>query len=497
MAISLPLSFNIFSACIPGPNCIKYIIFSELCERYAFYGLRAILVIYMTDRLKYSDASAISIFAYSSALCYFTPLFGSYISDVKIGPFNTIVIFSLIYALGSAILAFSALAGGSSTGLAVALVLIGFGTGGIKPCVSPFGASQLEDWGDEEKRPIIVTRYFQAFYFSINLGSTLSFLCTPLIRIYVGYAAAFMVPSVLILLATVLFILPRKQYKIPIPTGSVWSSILPILASWTCNWMYNTIFCKQRLVNINKQNQWTRISRNEKYSENVEGDVINDEESEFSEFNENEEAIRLSLALCRILPILSVMPVFWMLYDQQGSVWTLQAKRMDLHGLAPEHIQLLNPILIMILLPIFGGFVYPYFKSIGFEVSQLQRMGCGMLLACLSYVCAAIVSYMITMNHHTKISVAAQIPQITIMTCAEILLSVTGLEFSYGQAPEALKGTIMALWLLCTGIGDLFTGVFYNILGNSMKLNPSEMNFLFAALMFINFIIFLSIARKY
>ena len=170
--------------CIPGPPRIKYIIVSELCERFSFYGLRAILVLYMTEKLGFGDDRAVAVFAYSSALCYFCPLVGSYVADAVCGPFFTILVFSMLYVLGGVTLSLTSM-DGSEAGLYVALLLIGLGTGGIKPCVSPFGAAQLEDL-EEPQRSHTITRYFQVFYFAINLGSTASFFLTPLIRINYG-----------------------------------------------------------------------------------------------------------------------------------------------------------------------------------------------------------------------------------------------------------------------------------------------------------------------
>jgi dipeptide/tripeptide permease len=107
---------------------------------------------------------------------------GGIISDSYWGKFKTILILSLVYCLGSIVLAvtsFPALSGHPPKpyGAFIGLSLLAFGTGGIKPCVSSFGGDQFHPSQVKE-----LATYFSVFYFSINAGSVLSMFITPILR---------------------------------------------------------------------------------------------------------------------------------------------------------------------------------------------------------------------------------------------------------------------------------------------------------------------------
>jgi POT family proton-dependent oligopeptide transporter len=154
-------------------------------------------------------------------------------------------------------------------------------------------------------------------------------------------------------------------------------------------------------------------------------------------------------------------PIFWMLYDQQSSVWILQATRLDLHGLEPEQLNVLNPLEIMVFIPLFDIQIYPRLERRGFNIQPLRRMEYGMFLAAVSFLTSAWLEHYIQTQPSLSVSVALQIPQITILTVAEILLNVTGLEFAYSQAPSNMQALILALYLFMTAIGDGFAAVLY------------------------------------
>jgi len=201
----------------PLPTSVWRILVTECGERFSFYGLRAVLTLYFVS-IGYTESGAVSFFAYTSALAYLMPLFGGIVSDVYWGRYWTILVFSLIYILGSAGLALNAASAGGTAGALVALLLISAGTGGIKPCVSSFGADQLED-GDDEAR----ARYFASFYVAINIGSTFSFVVTPVLRVQFGFAAAFGVAAVVLSFAVAVFVSGRASYRYPPSTASFYA----------------------------------------------------------------------------------------------------------------------------------------------------------------------------------------------------------------------------------------------------------------------------------
>jgi len=183
-----------------------------------------------------------------------------------------------------------------------------------------------------------------------------------------------------------------------------------------------------------------------------------------------------------------MLPCFWMLYDQQGSVWTLQASRMNLHGIMePEQINVLNPIGLFLLIPVFDKVVYPALEKRGIDISPLRRMGWGMILVAFAFFISGLVEYVIDYrmeNGLSDITVFWQIPQICLMTVAEIFISVTGLEFAYSVSPARLKSFVMAAYLMTIAKGDFWGGILYSTVFRDM--NQAFVLHIFALAMIVN-----------
>src|SRR3569832_1690579 len=120
-----------------------------------------------------------------------------------------------------------------------------------------------------------------------------------------------------------------------------------------------------------------------------------------------------------VMPIIAMLPIFWCLYDQQSSVWTLQATRMELNGLQPEQLNVVNPLEIMVLVPLFDRCIYPALEVRGVDLRPLRRMSWGMILAAVSFVVSAVVEHVMQQREASggpKVNVWWQLPQITILS---------------------------------------------------------------------------------
>src|ERR1017187_9284721 len=177
------------------PPGIPYIIANEFAERFCFYGINAILTVYMTQHLHFGQAQATvwqSLFKFGA---YFFPLVGAIIADVFWGKYRTIMTLALVYCAGCAVLA----SGGGPTTLALGLGLMALGTGGIKPCVSTNVGDQFTS-----KNQHLIELAFSYFYLSINAGSAISiYFCPVLLKNY-GRMVAFGTPAVMMFVATAL-----------------------------------------------------------------------------------------------------------------------------------------------------------------------------------------------------------------------------------------------------------------------------------------------------
>ncbi len=195
------------------PRSIPFIVTNEFAERFCYYGINAILTIYMTQFLHVSDASATTWHSLFKGAAYSSPFIGAIIADVFWGKFRTIMVFSLVYATGCIVLALVP----GTPGLLAGLFMVALGTGGIKPCVSTNVGDQFTS-----KNQHLIERAFSYFYLAINAGSSISiFFCPVWLKAY-GPHVAFGVPAAMMVVATMVFWLGRKRYTVVPPAGKAW-----------------------------------------------------------------------------------------------------------------------------------------------------------------------------------------------------------------------------------------------------------------------------------
>jgi len=160
-----------------------------------------------------------------------------------------------------------------------------------------------------------------------------------------------------------------------------------------------------------------------------------------------------------------LVSVFWALFDQHATSWVRQAELMDLPTLPvvgsilPSQLQSLNPLLVLILIPFTNFFLYPFAERVGLPMTPLRRMTIGMLVAGFAFVCVAIIQGWIDTSQANSVSVLWQIIPYFIITLAEVMISITGLEFAYSQSPKAMKSTIMGFWFLSVSLGNKLVAV--------------------------------------
>uniref|UniRef100_A0AAQ5YTD5 Solute carrier family 15 member 1a n=1 Tax=Amphiprion ocellaris TaxID=80972 RepID=A0AAQ5YTD5_AMPOC len=580
------------------PISIFFIVVNEFCERFSYYGMRAVLVLYFTYFLRWDDDLATSIYHTFVALCYLTPILGAIVADSWLGKFKTIIYLSIVYAIGQVAMAVSAIHDITDTdgdGIPnnmsfhvalsmVGLFLIALGTGGIKPCVAAFGGDQFSDHQDKQRRT-----FFSVFYLCINGGSLLSTIITPILRAQECgikskescYSLAFGVPAALMVVALLVFIVGSGMYYKDEPQGNIMLDVCKCIGFAIKNRF------RHRSTRYPKRQHWMDWAE-EKYDKLL--------------------IAQIKMVL-KVLFLYIPLPMFWTLFDQKGSRWTLQATTMDGNFgalvIQPDQMQTVNPILILTLVPIMDIFIYPLIQKCGLNFTPLKRMTVGMFLAAIAFVCAALVQIEIdktlpifpstsqsqlkllnmgnnsvtvrlpgndpqelpattaSLDYFTfeseqisvsigspevtntlslpmgerqtllipsdlsdewlqtddltakpkqgnnaclksitpiqdiqpnSVSMALQIPQYFFITAGEVMFSVTGLEFSYSQAPSNMKAVLQAGWLLTVAIGNFIV----LIVAELAKLSKQWTEFvLFASLLVAVCFIFSIMAHFY
>ena len=416
------------------PPGIPYIVANEAAERYSYYGMRAILVVFMTKYLMgpngeldlMSDEQAKTWFHVFVTAVYAFPILGAILADAFLGKYRTIMALSIVYCLGHLALAVD----DSRSGLAIGLGLIAIGSGGIKPCVSAHVGDQFGP-----SNAVLLPKVFGWFYFSINVGALASILfAEPLLHRF-GSSVAFGVPGVLMALATLVFWLGRNKF-VHIPPGGVA--------------FVREVFSGEGLV-----------------------------------------------ALGKLFLIYAFIAMFWALFDQQGSAWVLQAERMDRHFIIdwdPSQAQWLNPALVLLFIPLFNRVVYPAFDRF-WPLTPLRKISLGLFLTVPAFLLPAWLEARLDAGE--GVNIIWQLGGYILMTAAEILVSITALEFSYTQAPRRMKSVVMGAFLMSVSLGNLFTaGVNFFIQnpdGSSALDGPSYYLF-FAAAMAVTAVLFVPVA---
>lgn len=522
------------------PSGIKYIVGNEGCERFSYYGMNAILYIYCVSLYASSainqdaaaDMATSTVHLFKTGV-YALPMIGAIIADRFLGKYNTILWLSWVYCLGHLVLSMTE---GSTTGLVFGLALIAIGSGGIKPCVSANVGDQFgrSNWKYLEK-------VYQIFYFMINFGSFFAVWFIPLLQIWFGWSVAFAVPGVLMFIATIVFYMGRREYvHVPAKPGGklgmldaassvmlfltfgslFFTSSMPILVSLTvsalCFVLGIMIFSyRQRLekddgflaVSFYMAREWlsdifarrpvlvTVSGRGSGMKEM--GKISQQARREFGE-----EAVEGFKAVLRIMSVFIMVSIFWALFDQHASSWIRQAEMMNrtvslpLLGtveLLPSQIPSLNPVMVMILIPFWAIVMVPIFNKLGIVMSSLRKMTLGMLLASTSFVAVALIQAKIDSSAPNSVDILWQLIPYFLITLSEVLVSITGLEFAYSQAPRRMKSTVMGFWLLTVALGNALVA----FLAHFSHLSLENFFWVFAGLMAVASVIFALRASVY
>ncbi|MBI2949143.1 MAG: POT family MFS transporter [Verrucomicrobia bacterium] len=421
------------------PPGVPYIIGNEAAERFSYYGMNGILVIFMTkfmldssgapDHMTKEQADA-WYHTFVSAV-YFLPILGAILADAVIGKFRTIMALSIVYCFGHLALALSHTRGGLILGLA----LIALGAGGIKPCVS---ANVGDQFGASNQH--LLTRVYSWFYFSINIGSAFSTILIPYFLETRGPALAFGTPGIFMLIATVIFWLGRKKFVHIPPVG------LKNYAS--------EIFTLDGLK--------------------VLGNLL--------------------------IPV-PFVAMFWALWQQNFSSWVLQAESMDRNLFGREwlsaQIQTVNPIFILVMLPLFSYAIYPAIDKV-FRLTPLRKIGIGLFVNMAAFLIVAWIQTRIDAGERPNI--IWQVLAFVVLTAGEIMVSVTHLEFAYTQAPKKLKSLVMCTYLGAISLGNVFTAAVNFFIQNAdgtVKLAGASYFFFFVKVMAVTSILFVLVAGFY
>ncbi|MFH7042889.1 oligopeptide:H+ symporter [Paucibacter sp. JuS9] len=442
------------------PPQIPYIIGNEGCERFSFYGMRNILTVFLMTSLLLSipeplrKGEAKDVFHTFVIGVYFFPLLGGWLADRFFGKYNTIFWLSLLYCVGHA---FLAVFEDNLKGFYAGLFLIALGSGGIKPLVSSFVGDQF----DQSNRSL-AQKVFDGFYWIINFGSFFASLLMPIFLKEFGASVAFGIPGVFMFIATMIFWAGRKKYIHVKPTAhedpnSFLKVVRTALSQGAAGQgvalagvalaivglcFYKDIgivaaLCSALVLvmGFGGAGAWMQLDR--------------------AVPKHGAAAVEAVRTVLRLLVLFALVTPFWSLFDQKASTWILQADQMAKpEWFQSSMMQALNPALVMILIPFNNMVLYPMLNRMGLKITALRRMGAGIAFSGLAWIVVGGTQLWIDDGH--SMSILWQIAPYALLTFGEVLVSATGLEFAYSQAPLAMKGVITSFWNLSVTIGNLW-----------------------------------------
>jgi len=489
--------------------------------------MRAILALYMIDRLGVDEADAGTYMSLFIAACYFFPLVGGWIADNYLGKYWTIVLFSIPYVFAQFIV-------GIENRFVVfgALVLLAMGSGVIKPNISTLMGMTYEQQRSGQQQ--LLTSAFSWFYMAINIGAALSQFAMPWLRDVYGYQIAFFFPAVLMAIALVIFALGKKFYAVEVidrrtlsPEAAAIDRKLKIETLSRIGAVFLLVMFFWAIFD-QAASTWIFFAKTYMdctvFGQSVSPDAIQAFNPVFIIL-----LVPVSVALFKVVTLKATtkMLIGFLLTAVSMVIMSFSGY---LAGTAQKQMQITTPNATMVVsaeLATSWGAQPDKLSDFTKTFGQLSLLGGGSLLesdlgglakdadslrgagileiVSLSALAggsesslaeAAVTSKMIDwVSPSERVTVWWQILAYLILTVAEILISVTGLELAFVAAPPTMKSFVTACWLAVVFLANLLINAPITRLYSSMS--PDVYFAMLAVAMVVVSIAFVFVAKRF
>ncbi|KAJ7662520.1 POT family-domain-containing protein [Mycena polygramma] len=474
----------------------------EAAERFSFYGSSVVFTNFIqhalppgshtgaggpkgqSGALGKGQQTSTGIGTFYQFWCYITPLFGAYVADAHLGRYNTIIIAVVIAFIGHVILVISAVPGvieKSNTALGVfmlAQIIMGLGTGLFKANISPLVAEQYRRTKlfvvttKSGERVIVdpaltVSRVYMYFYLFINIGALVGQITMAYSEKYVGFWLAYTLPTIVFMFCPLVLIAGRNRYIRSPPTGSVLALFLHAFGfAAKGKWSLNPV---RTYRNFTAADFWdgtrpSMVAPEARPSWMTFDDVWVDE-------------VQRGLKACWVF---LWYPIYWLTYNQLNNNLTSQASTMNTHGLPNDVLSNLDPLALIIFIPICDKILYPAMQRWGWNFTSLKKITAGFITGAAAMAWAAAVQHYIYKTNPCHYSAATcvdadknvltsplnvwiQTGSYILIAFSEIFASITGLEYAFTKAPKNMRSLVMSVFLfmsaLASALGEAFVSL--------------------------------------
>lgn len=472
------------------------IAYVELVERLSYYGTTQVFVNFIqqanpgtsTGRavdpgsadaqpgaLGLGQQASTGLTTFNQFWSYLVPLAGAYVADTYLGRFNTIWISVLISITGHVILTASAAPSviaqphSAIAAFAVGLVIMGIGTGGFKPNISPLIAEQIP----REKMKVITTkkgervivdpavttaRVYNWFYLFINIGALIGQLGMAYAERYVGFYLSFLIPTCMFMTALPVLYICRNWYQRRSPEGSVLSPAVKLLLRGM----------KGR-VHANPVRTWKHLTDGTMWENIKPSNIPEDQRPSWYNFDDQwVDEVHRGWSACSVFLWL---PLYWITYNQINNNLTSQAATMSLHGVPNDVVSNLDPFALIIFIPFCDLVMYPAFRRWGIRFTPIKKIAMGFFMGSCAMTWAAVLQHYIYKTSNcgynaasdtdaagnpcrSPINVWAQTGSYVLIAFSEIFASITSLEYGFSKAPKNMRSLVAAFALFMSAISS-------------------------------------------
>lgn len=459
------------------PYPLGPLFFTEMWERFSFYGIRPLLILFMAATvyeggmgLARENASAIvGIFAGSM---YLAALPGGWLADNWLGQQKAVWYGSILIALGHLAIALSAIMGTALFFIGLTLIVIGSGL--FKTCISVMVGTLYKQ--DDARRD----GGFSLFYMGINMGSFIAPLISGVLIRTNGWHWGFGIGGLGMLVALVIFRLfavpAMKRYDSEVGLDSTWNS--PVTKrSGVSAWV--TAIAAGMIVIIGLIAQGIIVINPVAVASTLVYIIAAAVTLYFiylAAFAGLSRAERARLLVCFILLISAAF--FWSAFEQKPTSFNLFAndytnRMVGSFEIPAVWFQSINALFIILLAPLFS-WLWPAMARKQIQLSSISKFVIGILFAAAGFGLMMMAAQQVLANNGAGVSPLWLVSSILMLTLGELCLSPIGLATMTLLAPARIRGQMMGLWFCASALGNLAAGLIGgNVKADQLALLPT------------------------